>query len=286
MTIFEATVLAVIQGLTEFLPISSSAHLALTPWLFGWKDQGLTFDIALHFGTLCAVLLYFMKDWLQLASQGLRIGNFAPDPLMAKQPNLLWWLAAASVPVGVAGLLLKDYTETTLRSPWVMGTTLILFGILMGLADSQKARRKFFDGITFPDAMVVGCAQALALIPGVSRSGVTLTAGLFRNIDRASAARFSFLLSTPATAVPRFPQSRRHCSRHGGALRRRDCRQRAHRIGRHCLLPQLPASPKFAGVRHLPHCFWHNSDRSSDPSRPSLGLRTDALFRTDPPQQA
>lgn len=201
MTIFEAAVLAVIQGLTEFLPISSSAHLALAPWLFGWKDQGLTFDIALHFGTLCAVLIYFFKDWLQLASQAFGVGNFTPDPLMAKNRHLLWWLAVASLPVGVVGLLIKDYTETVLRNPYVMGTNLILFGILMGVADARPGRRKLFDGITFPDAMTVGFAQALALIPGVSRSGVTLTAGLFRNIDRAAAARFSFLLSTPATVA-------------------------------------------------------------------------------------
>jgi len=200
MTIFQAAVLAVIQGVTEFLPISSSAHLALTPWLLGWEDQGLTFDIALHFGTLCAVALYFFRDWVQLTAQAFGIA-YSPDPLLANNRHLLWWLAAASVPVGVAGLTLKDYAETTLRNPWVIGSMLIGVGLLMGYADRIGKRVKRFDSLTFGDAMAIGAAQALAVIPGTSRSGITITAGMFRHLDRAAAAHFSFLLSTPAVAA-------------------------------------------------------------------------------------
>ncbi|MBI3679670.1 MAG: undecaprenyl-diphosphate phosphatase [Acidobacteria bacterium] len=200
MTIFEAVALAVIQGLTEFLPISSSGHLALAPWLFGWKDQGLTFDIALHFGTLLAVLIYFFRDWLQLAAQGFGL-PYRPDPVMARRPQMLWWMAAASVPVGVVGLFLKDYAETALRNPWSIGGMFISVGLLMWWADEGFARRKQIDGITFLDAMTIGAAQALAVVPGTSRSGITIVAGRFRELERPAAARFSFLLSTPAIAA-------------------------------------------------------------------------------------
>jgi undecaprenyl-diphosphatase len=199
MSISVAILLAVIQGLTEFLPISSSAHLALAPWLFGWKDQGLAFDISLHFGTLLAVLLYFFRDWVQLVCQAAGIG-YAPDPVMAKKRHLFWWLVVATLPVGLVGFIVKDYAETTLRNPWVIGTMLITVGLLMGYAEKIGKRLKQFDGMTFSDALSVGFAQALAVVPGTSRSGITITAGLFRNLDRATAARFSFLLSTPAIA--------------------------------------------------------------------------------------
>lgn len=197
MTILQAVLLAVIQGLTEFLPISSSAHLALAPWLFGWKDQGLGFDIALHFGTVLAVLIYFFRDWIQLVCQAAGIG-YAPDPVMARNRHLFWWLAAASLPLGIAGFILKDYAETTLRNPWVIGTMLISVGLLMGYAEKVGKRLKQFDTLSFSDAMAIGVAQALAVVPGTSRSGITLTVGILRDLDRAAAARFSFLLATPA----------------------------------------------------------------------------------------
>jgi len=199
MSIIEACVLAIIQGLTEFLPISSSAHLALAPWLFGWKDQGLTFDIALHFGTLLAVLIYFFRDWLQVTAQAFGI-RYQPDPTLAANKNLLWWMAAATIPVGVAGLTLESYAETALRGPWSIGIMLIAVGLLMGYADRLPAARKPMEELTFADAMMIGVAQALAVVPGTSRSGITITAGLFRNLSRHTAARFSFLLSTPAVA--------------------------------------------------------------------------------------
>jgi len=188
MPLLHAVILAIVQGFTEFLPISSSAHLALAPWLLGWKDQGLTFDIALHFGTLAAVLIYFFRDWVQIIAQGFGFHR-GGDAELGRNPRLLWLLAAATVPV---------YVETTLRNPLVIGTMLIAVGLLMGWADRTGKAVKRMDGVSITDAMTVGLAQALAIVPGTSRSGITITAGLFRGIDRESAARFSFLLSTPA----------------------------------------------------------------------------------------
>ena len=199
MSLFHVVVLAVVQGFTEFLPISSSAHLALAPWLLGWPDQGLTFDIALHFGTLVAVIVYFFRDWLQLAAMGFGI-RYTPNPELTRNPRLLWMIALATVPVGVAGLLLKDQVETTLRSPVVIGIMLIAVGVLMGVAERLGARRKNVGSMSFGDTMAIGAAQAVAIVPGTSRSGITITAALFRDIDRESAARFSFLLSAPAIA--------------------------------------------------------------------------------------
>jgi len=200
MALYQAILLAVIQGFTEFLPISSSAHLALAPWLLGWKDQGLAFDIALHFGTLIAVLAYFFRDWLQIL--GAAIGQeWGYDPDLRENPNMLWWLAAGSIPIGVIGWFAKDAVETTLRSPWVIGFMMISVGLLMGWADSRARRQKTISHVTLLDAVAIGIAQALAVIPGTSRSGITITAGLLRGFDRAPAARFSFLLSTPAIAA-------------------------------------------------------------------------------------
>ena len=197
MPLHQAVILAIVQGVTEFLPISSSAHLALAPWLFGWEDQGLTFDIALHFGTLVAVLLYFFRDWIQVlgAGFGLRTGT---DPDLRDNPQLLWMLAAATIPVGIAGLTLEKYAETTLRGPWTIGFMLIAVGLLMGYAEKVAICRKTIAHVSWFDALAVGVSQALAVVPGTSRSGITITMALFRGMDRASAARFSFLLSTPA----------------------------------------------------------------------------------------
>lgn len=197
MPLYQAVILAVVQGITEFLPISSSAHLALAPWLLGWKDQGLTFDIALHFGTLTAVLIYFFRDWIQVVARGLGL-NVGADLELKENPKLLWMLAAASLPIGICGLLFKDAAETTLRSPLLIGFMLVSVGLLMGYAERVSTLRKGIGGIGFGDALTIGAAQALAIVPGTSRSGITMTAGLFRGLDRATAARFSFLLSTPA----------------------------------------------------------------------------------------
>lgn len=201
MPLYQVVFLAVLQGITEFLPISSSAHLALTPWLFGWKDQTLVFDIALHVGTLLSILLYFWRDWVQLACQGFGL-RYTNDPELAKSPRLMWLIALATVPVGVAGLAFNHQAEDVWRfNHLLIGAMLIGIGLLMLLAERVTQRRKNIGEITFLDTMLIGLAQALAIVPGTSRSGVTITAGLFRNIDRAAAARFSFLLSTPAIAA-------------------------------------------------------------------------------------
>lgn len=199
MPLVQVIVLAILQGITEFLPISSSAHLALAPWLFGWKDQGLDYDIALHIGTTVSVLIYFFRDWLQILANGFGFTSirFHDDPALSRNPKLLWYLVAATIPAGILGLLLKDVVETTLRSPFLMGTMLIAIGLLMYWAERRATHQRTIAEMTLADCMFIGCAQAMALIPGTSRSGITLTAGLMRNLDRATAARFSFLLSTP-----------------------------------------------------------------------------------------
>ncbi len=200
MPIYQALVLAILQGLTEFLPVSSSAHLAMAPWLLGWKDQGLEFDVALHIGTLFSVLVYFFKDWVQILAQaaGMRAGN---DTQLNKNPRLLWFLVAGSVPVAIAGLLFKDAVETTLRSPYVVGVMAIVIGLVMYAAERFSSAKRDLGEVTLTDCVLIGTAQALAIVPGTSRSGITLAAGLFRHLDRAAAARFSFLLSTPAVGA-------------------------------------------------------------------------------------
>jgi undecaprenyl-diphosphatase len=199
MPLVHAIVLGIVQGLTEFLPVSSSAHLIIVPWLLGWDDGGLTFDVALHVGTLISVILYFFRDWVQIIGQGfgLTIGR---DSGLSKNRNLLWLLVAATVPGGVFGFLFEKQAETSLRSPYVIATTAIGIGIVMWLVERIGRKQKDISHISATDAVLIGSAQALAIIPGVSRSGVTISAGLFRNLDRESAARFSFLLLTPITA--------------------------------------------------------------------------------------
>jgi undecaprenyl-diphosphatase len=200
MPIYQVVVLAIVQALTEFLPISSTAHLVLIPWLFGWKDGGLTFDVALHAGTLVAVIIYFFRDWVQIIGQafGLNIGS---DPDLRQNRNLLWLLAIASVPIGIFGYLFDKQADTTWRQPYVIGTMLIVVGIVMWMAEKRRIGSKSMSTIQWSDGVAVGLAQAVSVIPGTSRSGATISAGLFRNMNRETAARFSFLLSTPAIAA-------------------------------------------------------------------------------------
>ena len=200
MSILQVIILAIVQGLTEFLPVSSSAHLALAPWLFGWADPGLAFDIALHLGTLAAVLLYFCRDWLQVIAQGFGL-SYPHDKELGKNRSLLWMLAAASIPIGFFGLLFNKQAETTWRNPYVIGTMLIVVGLLMALAERAGKQTRDISGVGFFDSILIGISQALAIVPGTSRSGITITSGLFRDLNRESAARFSFLLSTPAIAA-------------------------------------------------------------------------------------
>jgi undecaprenyl-diphosphatase len=199
MPLYQAVLLAIIQGITEFLPISSTAHLALAPWLLGWTDPGLTFDIALHLGTLIAVFVYFFRTWLQVVAQGFGI-RYGDDEMLRQNPRLLWLLAVGSIPAGICGFIFGKQAETTWRSPFVIGFMLVTVGALMWIGERLGARKKDLSRVTFTDSLVIGAAQAIALVPGTSRSGITITAGLFRNLDRIAAARFSFLLATPVIA--------------------------------------------------------------------------------------
>src|SRR5215471_2020406 len=200
MPIVQVIVLAVVQGLTEFLPISSTAHLYLTSWLLGWNAEGLDFDIALHLGTLLAVIIYFFKDWLQLIGQGLGM-QVGDDRELRHNHMLLWLLAIGTIPVGVAGLVFNKQAEGEWRNPFVIGGMLVAVGVVMWIAEKVGRQVRDLASLGLPDALTIGLAQALAVVPGTSRSGVTITAGLFRNLTREAAARYSFLLSTPAIAA-------------------------------------------------------------------------------------
>lgn len=199
MTLLQIIFLAFVQGVTEFLPISSSAHLILVPVLTGWQDQGLAFDLATHAGTLAAVLIYFRREWPAMLVEGLAA---IPRRRLNRDGRLGWCVVLATIPVGIVGLVFKDFIEVSLRSPLVISATTIIFGVALGWSYVAGSRRRDEYTVTFRDALVIGCAQALALIPGVSRSGITITAGLMVGLTGPGAARFSFLLSIPATALP------------------------------------------------------------------------------------
>lgn len=198
MDILQAFWLGIIQGITEFLPISSSAHLILAPVLVGWTDQGVAFDLAVHVGTLLAVVLYFRRDVTSLTKDGivsLLQRRFTGQGLMAS------YLIIGTVPAALAGLLLLDLIDTQLRSVGIIFFTTLIFGLLLGWADWRPNQRRTITTLTWRDALLVGIAQALSLIPGTSRSGVTITAGLMLGLSREAAARFSFLLAIPITAL-------------------------------------------------------------------------------------
>jgi undecaprenyl-diphosphatase len=199
MPLFHAIILGILQGLTEFLPISSSAHLIIVPWILGWDDGGLTFDVALHLGTLAAVILFFFRDWIQIIGQAVGL-NLGHDVTLRKNPSLLWLLMAGTVPGAVIGYLFEKQAETSLRSPYIIATAAIVIGLVMWIADAAGRKQKDIGHVGLADSLAIGTAQALAVIPGVSRSGSTISAGLFCNLDRTTAARFSFLLSTPIIA--------------------------------------------------------------------------------------
>jgi undecaprenyl-diphosphatase len=200
MDAFQAIVLGIVQGLTEFLPISSSGHLRIVPAFFGWDDPGAAFTAVVQIGTMAAVLLYFRRDLWRIASAWVRSLR---DPAVRRtlDARLGWYIVLGTVPIGVLGLAFKDPIETEFRSLTLIGTTLIVFGLVMLLAEKVSRRERELDSLTVRDGVVIGCAQALALVPGVSRSGATISAGLFLNFDRTAAARYSFLLSVPAVVL-------------------------------------------------------------------------------------
>ncbi len=194
METLQIIILAIIQGLTEFLPISSSAHLILVPVVLQWPDQGLAFDVAVHVGSLLAVMLYFRHEVVNMTTAWF-------GSVLQQQHNadsrLAWWVILGTIPAVIAGLLFKDVVETELRSPLVIAWATIGFGLLLAVADRVKRHVRDEYSLSWKDVVIIGCFQALALIPGTSRSGITMTAGLFLGLQRDAAARFSFLLSIP-----------------------------------------------------------------------------------------
>ncbi|MFL5749486.1 MAG: undecaprenyl-diphosphatase UppP [Chloroflexota bacterium] len=202
-TLGQAIVMGIVQGLTEFLPISSSGHLIIVPYLFGWHNPFITslaFSVMLHIGTLVALFVYFWHDWTRLVPAGLatiRDRSFEGDP----DRRLAWLIAVATVPALVIGVLLNDLVEDRFREVGLVALMLVVGAAIMWLADHWGAKRLLAVDLTFPKAVGLGFAQALALIPGVSRSGISISAGLVAGLDRESAARFSFLMATPITAA-------------------------------------------------------------------------------------
>jgi undecaprenyl-diphosphatase len=202
-SILQALIMGIVQGLTEFLPISSSGHLILVPELLGWKDpfiDSLAFSVMLHIATLAALLIYFRADWLRLVPAGLaalRDRSFRGDP----DRKLAWLLALTTIPAIIAGVLLNDPIETAFREARLVAITLVIGAVILWLADRWGSQRRGIDDVGFGTALGIGLAQALALVPGISRSGISISAGLFAGLTREAAARFSFLMATPVTAL-------------------------------------------------------------------------------------
>ncbi|MGI9073621.1 MAG: undecaprenyl-diphosphatase UppP [Bryobacteraceae bacterium] len=199
MPLYQAIILAIVQGLTEFLPVSSSAHLIVIPEFLHWKDGGLVFDVALHVGTLAAIIIYFFKDWIQVIANGLGF-SYAGSRPDENSRSLLWYLVIGTIPGAIAGWKLDHYAESAWRSPFIIGVAAILVAIYMAVADRASGEKKGLDQMTWPGAIAVGIAQAFAIIPGVSRSGSTIATARLFHLDREAAARFSFLLSAPIIA--------------------------------------------------------------------------------------
>lgn len=216
MNITQAIILGLIQGLTEFLPISSSGHLVFIPKLLGWADQGLAFDVVVHMGTLLAVIVYFRP---QLISMFGHLKNKCwPDVCIDEEAvqnrRVFWFIALSVIPAGIAGLWLGDWIEANTRATWIVGASLIFWGVMLGVADKFCLKihkltsnlESLGQQLTWKKVVLISFAQALALIPGTSRSGITMTAGLFSKLDRKSAAEFSFLISMPIIALAGFSQ--------------------------------------------------------------------------------
>lgn len=195
--LFKAVVLGTLQGLTEFLPISSSAHLRIFPELFGWGDPGAAFTAVIQIGTELAVLIYFRSDIWRIGSSWVK-ALWQPELRSHPDTKMGWYIIVGSLPIVFLGVLLKDVIENDFRSLWIIGTTLIVLGVLLGLADRFRPTNKNMNHIRMFDAVCMGAAQACALIPGVSRSGATISMGRFLGFDRESTTRFAFLLAIPA----------------------------------------------------------------------------------------
>src|SRR5574337_165725 len=202
MPLYQALTLAIVQALTEFLPVSSTAHLILFPWLAHWQEPGLAFDVALHAGTLLAVGLYFLRTWVELllCGFGIHYPSHASVEEVRQSRRMFWYMAAGTIPAALAGYYFHQAIEENLRKPVLIGGALIVVALLMWWAESAAGLRREITDANLGDALTIGAAQAVALFPGVSRSGITIMTGLWRGMRRGAAARFSFLLSTPIIA--------------------------------------------------------------------------------------
>jgi undecaprenyl-diphosphatase len=199
VSVTQALVLGILQGLAEFLPISSSAHLALAPWLFGWPDPGLAFDVALHVGTLVAVLWYFRAQWMSLVAAAFRLVKQG-KPKTEEERRVIF-LIVATIPGAIAGLALEKYADTAFRDPKLIATVLVVMGVVLWLVDKGSSRDRPLETMRWTDALLIGLAQMFAIVPGVSRSGSTITAGRALRFTREGAAVFSFLMSMPIIAA-------------------------------------------------------------------------------------
>ena len=199
MSVFQALVLGILQGLAEFLPISSSAHLTLAPWLFGWPDPGLAFDVALHVGTLVAVLWFFRAQWISLIAAAFRL--VTQRTAKTEEERRVVFLIIATIPGAIAGLALEKYADTAFRDPKLIAAVLIIMGVVLWLVDKGAKRDRPLETMRWTDALMIGLAQMFAIVPGVSRSGSTITAGRALRLTREGAAVFSFLMSMPIIAA-------------------------------------------------------------------------------------
>lgn len=190
----QSIILGIVQGFTELLPISSSAHLTLIPWIFNWQGLSDSFDVALHFGTLLAIGLFFFKDWLQLIKGGV---NLVIKKEKTVEGRMFWYIVLATIPGGIIGFLLDHFLEHKLKTPLIIATALIIIGIVLYYIDKKCKSKITYEKMGLKETFLIGLSQALAFIPGVSRSGITMTMGRILKVDRESAARYSFMLSAP-----------------------------------------------------------------------------------------
>ncbi|MGN1327774.1 MAG: undecaprenyl-diphosphate phosphatase, partial [Clostridia bacterium] len=193
MEIYQSIILGIVQGVTELLPISSSAHLTIIPWMFNW-DIPEAFDVALHFGTLLAIVIYFFKDWLELIKGGYK---YAIKKEKTVQGRMFWYIVLATIPGGIIGFILDHFFEDTLNRPIIIAVALIVMGIILYIVDKKSKSKVKYEEMTLKQTFLIGLSQALAFIPGVSRSGITMTTARSMGITREAAAKYTFLLSTP-----------------------------------------------------------------------------------------
>ena len=198
MELLHLILLGIVQGLTEFLPVSSSAHLIILPYIAGWEDQGLMYDIAAHAGSLAAIIFYFRRDLGKIILSGV---SYLSHRKTNADSLLLWYLVVATIPIGIIAFLFYSVVASLLRDPLIIAAATIIFGLLLGWVDRTCSHSRHFEELKLKDAIIIGLAQALALIPGTSRSGITMTAGLMLGFDRTTTTRFSFLLAIPTVML-------------------------------------------------------------------------------------